>query len=67
MRRGKTRNPSWTQGNSLLAEVGSVQLELKYLSHHLKDETYANKVRCDDAGVDLMTSAGTEGDERPLQ
>ncbi|PRP89119.1 hypothetical protein PROFUN_01839 [Planoprotostelium fungivorum] len=45
LKTGKTRNPSWTQGNSLLAEVGSVQLELKYLSHHLKDETYANKAQ----------------------
>jgi mannosyl-oligosaccharide alpha-1,2-mannosidase len=37
----KARNPSWSQGSSILSEFGSVQLEYKYLSKHLGDPSYA--------------------------
>eukprot|EP01064_Diplonema_japonicum_P036591 TRINITY_DN8281_c0_g1_i1.p1 TRINITY_DN8281_c0_g1~~TRINITY_DN8281_c0_g1_i1.p1 ORF type:complete len:709 (+),score=169.87 TRINITY_DN8281_c0_g1_i1:1876-4002(+) len=33
-------SPPWTAGSSVLSEFGTVQLELRTLSHHTKDATY---------------------------
>lgn len=38
-----SNNPSWTGGASLIAEVGTVQLEFAYLSKHTGDPSYAQK------------------------
>eukprot|EP01114_Cavostelium_apophysatum_P016209 TRINITY_DN4558_c0_g1_i2.p1 TRINITY_DN4558_c0_g1~~TRINITY_DN4558_c0_g1_i2.p1 ORF type:complete len:765 (+),score=229.99 TRINITY_DN4558_c0_g1_i2:105-2399(+) len=43
LKTGVAKNPSWTQGSSILAEFGSVQLEFKYLSFHTDDPIYAEK------------------------
>jgi len=40
---GNAGNPSWTGGASILSEVGTIQLEFAYLSHHTKNSTYAEK------------------------
>ena len=37
---GKTDNYAWNSGMSVLAEVGSSQLEFAYLSYHTKDPKY---------------------------
>lgn len=34
------KNPEWHRQMSILSEVGSIQLEFKYLSHLLKDPKY---------------------------
>jgi len=44
LKTGVAANAKWTSGASVLAEFGSFQLEFKYLSHHLKDPTYSEKV-----------------------
>eukprot|EP00732_Lithocolla_globosa_P005164 Lithocolla_globosa_v1_NODE_5177_length_1288_cov_2.825629.p1 type:complete len:243 gc:universal NODE_5177_length_1288_cov_2.825629:1074-346(-) len=38
---GKGTNPGYTNGGSILSEIGSVQLEFKYLSHLTGDSKYA--------------------------
>jgi len=43
LKTGKRRTPSWNSGRIVLAEYGSVQLEFKQLSHHLKNRTYFDK------------------------
>lgn len=43
LKTGVGRNPTWNGKSSILSEVGSIQLEFKYLSHYLSDPTYANK------------------------
>jgi len=43
LRTGEGKNPSWTSGRSILAEVGSFQLEFKYLSHHTGKDIYWKK------------------------
>lgn len=35
--------PSWTSGSVILAEIGTVQLEFKALSHHTGDPKYHQK------------------------
>jgi len=40
---GGAHNPSWTGGASILSEVGTVQLEFSYLSHHTNNTIYADK------------------------
>lgn len=42
---GRARNHDWNGGHSILAEVGSSQLELAYLSHHTGDPRYARAAR----------------------
>lgn len=44
LKTGEVRNPSWTGSKSILSEVGSVQLEWKYLSHHTDTSLYWDKV-----------------------
>jgi len=44
LRTGEASNPAWTQGASVLAELGSVQLELAYLAHHTGEPRYYKKV-----------------------
>jgi len=39
----QSNNPGWTGGSSLLAEVGTVQLEFAYLSKHNGNPIYAEK------------------------
>lgn len=41
MSRGVTSLHSYTSGSIILAEIGSVQLEFRYLSYHTKDAKYA--------------------------
>jgi len=43
LKTGVGRNPTWNGKSSILSEVGSIQLEFKYLSHYLDDPIYANK------------------------
>lgn len=40
---GEKRNPGWHKRDSILSEVGSIQLEFKYLSYHTKNDTYRQK------------------------
>lgn len=40
-----SENNRWTQGDSILAEVGSIQLEFEYLSFHTGNPIYAQKAR----------------------
>eukprot|EP01126_Amoeba_proteus_P023409 TRINITY_DN2352_c0_g1_i20.p1 TRINITY_DN2352_c0_g1~~TRINITY_DN2352_c0_g1_i20.p1 ORF type:complete len:606 (+),score=123.99 TRINITY_DN2352_c0_g1_i20:1182-2999(+) len=41
---GRAWSPTWTSGNSFLSEVGSIQLEFRYLSAKTKDSKYADVV-----------------------
>ncbi|QCD80331.1 mannosyl-oligosaccharide 1,2-alpha-mannosidase MNS1-like isoform X1 [Vigna unguiculata] len=41
---GNTNNPSWSRGNSILADSGSEQLEFIALSERTKDPKYQEKV-----------------------
>jgi mannosyl-oligosaccharide alpha-1,2-mannosidase len=41
----KAHNHNWNGGASILAEVGSVQLEFAYLAHHLNQSHYNEKAR----------------------
>ena len=40
-----SENNRWAQGDSILAEVGSIQLEFEYLSFHTGNPIYAQKAR----------------------
>jgi len=40
---GSTSNPGWTGGASILAELGTLQVEFRYLSHATGDPSYARK------------------------
>lgn len=42
---GAASNQRWAGGSSILAEIGSVQLELEYLSFHTGNPVYAQKAR----------------------
>eukprot|EP00164_Ancoracysta_twista_P002808 GFYU01003736.1.p1 GENE.GFYU01003736.1~~GFYU01003736.1.p1 ORF type:complete len:603 (+),score=177.51 GFYU01003736.1:130-1938(+) len=44
MRSGRGQNPGWTGGNAILAELGTLQLEFKYLAFHLNEPIFAEKV-----------------------
>ena len=46
LRTGRSHNHGWTGGASILAEVGSCQLEFAQLSRATGDPTYAVKSRC---------------------
>ncbi len=41
---GQASNPSWTGGNSVLSEVGTLQLEYVYLAKVLNQPKYAERV-----------------------
>lgn len=43
LKSGAARNPGWTSGASILSEVGTLQLEFAYLSHHLNRSIYREK------------------------
>ncbi|KAL0480040.1 mannosyl-oligosaccharide alpha-1,2-mannosidase [Acrasis kona] len=40
---GESRNADWHKTQSILSEIGSLQVEYKYLSHHTGNPIYANK------------------------
>jgi mannosyl-oligosaccharide alpha-1,2-mannosidase len=40
---GAAKNAHWHATQSILSEIGSIQLEFKYLSHHTKNPIYAEK------------------------
>jgi mannosyl-oligosaccharide alpha-1,2-mannosidase len=44
LKTNQVRNRDWHKHESLLSEVGTLQLEFQYLSHLLKDEKYKNIV-----------------------
>ena len=44
LKTGEVRNRNWHKHESLLSEIGTLQLEFQYLSHLLKDEKYKNLV-----------------------
>eukprot|EP00026_Physarum_polycephalum_P003609 Phypoly_transcript_03622.p1 GENE.Phypoly_transcript_03622~~Phypoly_transcript_03622.p1 ORF type:complete len:584 (+),score=103.39 Phypoly_transcript_03622:66-1817(+) len=43
LKTGVGHNPNWNGKSSILSEVGSIQLEFKYLSHYLGDPVYGDK------------------------
>eukprot|EP00494_Astrolonche_serrata_P033384 UN33653 len=43
LKNGKKKNPSWSGGGSLLAEIGTIQLEFGYLSEASGDPKYKEK------------------------
>lgn len=55
----KGHNPSWTAGHSSVAEVGSIQLEFRYLSALTGDVKYKHKAdRATDALETMLDSRG---------
>ncbi len=42
--RGKGKNPHWAGGNTVLAEVASIQMEFLYLAKASKENSFAAKV-----------------------
>lgn len=44
LRSGRSANPSWTGGSSILSEMGTMQLEFTYLAYHLGKPELAAKV-----------------------
>lgn len=54
-----SNNPGWTGGASLIAEVGTVQLEFTYLSKHTGDDSYAKKSQRVLDHLDKMTKPRT--------
>jgi hypothetical protein len=45
LKTGRATNHKWASSHSILAEVGSCQLEFAYLSHHLGDAAYGDAAR----------------------
>jgi len=45
LRTGKKRNPGWTGGSTLLAEVGTIQMEFWFLSNRTGDSKYFEKAQ----------------------
>ena len=43
LKTGGHRNAGWTGGSALLAEIGTVQLEYRYLAHHTGKSVYKEK------------------------
>ncbi len=48
---GESKNADWHRTQSILSEIGSLQLEFKYLSYHTNNPIYAEKA---DAVLDLL-------------
>eukprot|EP01080_Neovahlkampfia_damariscottae_P004250 gene4250-7587_t len=44
LKTGEVRNRNWHKHESLLSEIGTLQIEFQYLSYLLKDEKYKNYV-----------------------
>jgi mannosyl-oligosaccharide alpha-1,2-mannosidase len=44
-RRHQGRSPGWTGGSSILAEIGTLQLEFKHVAHHTGNMYYYKIVR----------------------
>jgi len=45
LRTGEKRNPGWTGGSTLLAEVGTIQMEFWFLSNRTGDSKYFEKAQ----------------------
>jgi len=43
LRSGRANNAAWTGGSCILSEIGTVQLEFKYLAHYTGKQEYAEK------------------------
>lgn len=43
--RGASNSPRWSQGNSILADVGTLQIEFAALSRYTKEPKYQAKVK----------------------
>ena len=59
LREGRAKDVGWTGGNAVLAELGSVELEFRYLGYKLGDASFSDKANR--VFEQFSTMKGTQG------